>query len=382
MANELVSQLYEFIFQKMMLGVPSGYTTYNPTDAELSVLFGDIVDVDVSTKMDLVPAATVANFAAFDADGQVYDSLKNAGSFAPLSHNHDTRYLRLDAANTYNATALTGNRFTWQVLDEAPFDIDNVSGDILDVVTHFNADLLDGKHAGEFAKQDHSHSIYAQHAGNHTITGTFTFDRTGTGVAPFAVAADNNGMVANLNADLLDGVQGAGYALAAHTHGDIYYTETEIDALLAAKLDVPANSTTDPTAQMTGYIDDELKTTNITLGDIATVTQIALKYDEIAGVNGNLVAFATSGTTLADSGSAPSDFAAASHDHNSIYFTETELTNNTIGLALASLDLDDDTAAGAGAGTLSNAPTAGNPTKWFVISNGGTSYAVPGWPIP
>lgn len=35
--------------------------------------------------------------------------------------------------------------------------------------------------------------------------------------------------------------------------------------------------------------------------------------------------------------------------------------------------------AGSGAGTLSNAPTAGNPTKWIAIDDNGTSRKIPTW---
>ncbi len=40
------------------------------------------------------------------------------------------------------------------------------------------------------------------------------------------------------------------------------------------------------------------------------------------------------------------------------------------------------TTTGAGAGTLTNAPTAGNPTVYIKIKVGGTYYAVPGWALP
>lgn len=388
MANILVAELYEFIFQKVMLGVPSGYTTYNPTDAELAALFSSILDVDVSDKMALVPSATVANFAAFDADGQVYDSNKNASSFAPLSHNHDARYLRLDAVNNYDATASTGHRFTWQVSTEAPFDIDNTSGDILDVVTYLNADLLDGKHASEFAKQDHSHAAYVAIAGTHTITGTYTFDRAGTGVAPFAVAADNNGVVANLNAALLGGIAAAGFATAGHEHswGDIIGTlsdQTDLQTVLDTKMTLHGGST-----YVAGIVpkyngtDNNIISSGLNITDLATVTQLAAKYDEIAATTGNFASFGSSGATLTDSSVSAADFAAASHDHDSRYFTETELTNGTTNLNLAALTLGETTAAGATTGTLATSPTAGNPSIWFVIHNGAGDYAIPGWRIP
>jgi hypothetical protein len=35
--------------------------------------------------------------------------------------------------------------------------------------------------------------------------------------------------------------------------------------------------------------------------------------------------------------------------------------------------------AGAGAGTLTNAPAAGNPTKWFAVNDNGTVRHIPAW---
>jgi hypothetical protein len=37
------------------------------------------------------------------------------------------------------------------------------------------------------------------------------------------------------------------------------------------------------------------------------------------------------------------------------------------------------TGAGSGAGTLTNAPAAGNPTKWIKINDGGTTRYIPAW---
>jgi hypothetical protein len=35
--------------------------------------------------------------------------------------------------------------------------------------------------------------------------------------------------------------------------------------------------------------------------------------------------------------------------------------------------------SGASAGTLSNAPAAGNPTKWIAINDAGTTRYIPAW---
>lgn len=58
-----------------------------------------------------------------------------------------------------------------------------------------------------------------------------------------------------------------------------------------------------------------------------------------------------------------------------------KLTNLTLAraatLLTTSVALTD--VSGAGAGTLSNAPTAGNPTKWFAINDNGVTRKVPTW---
>jgi hypothetical protein len=35
--------------------------------------------------------------------------------------------------------------------------------------------------------------------------------------------------------------------------------------------------------------------------------------------------------------------------------------------------------AGAATGTLTNAPVAGNPTKWITINDNGTTRYIPAW---
>lgn len=37
---------------------------------------------------------------------------------------------------------------------------------------------------------------------------------------------------------------------------------------------------------------------------------------------------------------------------------------------------------GAQTATMTNAPTAGNPTKWIEVDDNGTALVVPAWPKP
>ncbi len=58
-------------------------------------------------------------------------------------------------------------------------------------------------------------------ANNNTWTGLQTFNTT-SGTAPFAVDASDNGVVTNLNADLLDGYHASAFATSAHTHSNYF----------------------------------------------------------------------------------------------------------------------------------------------------------------
>lgn len=53
------------------------------------------------------------------------------------------------------------------------------------------------------------------------------------------------------------------------------------------------------------------------------------------------------------------------------------LTGNQTTLLMSSVTLAN--GAAAGAGTLTNAPTAGNPTKWVPINDNGTTRYIPAW---
>lgn len=55
----------------------------------------------------------------------------------------------------------------------------------------------------------------------------------------------------------------------------------------------------------------------------------------------------------------------------------TAFTNNAASLVSTNTALTD--FAGAGAGTLTNAPTAGDPTKWIAIVDNGTTRYIPTW---
>jgi len=399
MATEKVIQAHELIFKRLR-----NYKLYIPdnlNDEDLSEFFGNLVELNVTGKADKVDSATAGNFAGLDENGNLTDSGKSSSSFSTAGHLHDGRYPQkagietISALWTFNTTAdqpafaigdnsagvvidglnadlldgkhgneyaLSGHTHSkylecnpstgeitklvlWNpVAGEAPF---TVHADMTATVTNLNADMLDDRHGSEYALSGHNHnSLYPLKAGIETIIGMWTFNTSAGGdTTPFTLHSSMTDVVTYLNADKLDGVEGAGYALAGHTHGDIYYTETEIDAMVALLLAKPTTGAADGTILV--YDGAGVVQTSPSLySELALVTDLATKYDEVAGVNDNFPAFATSGTTLVDSGFAAADFALAAHNHDDRYFTETEMGDKSTTIAVAQDSEVDDGAAG------------------------------------
>lgn len=356
MSQEIILELSDFLFRAVRY--PTTWKD-DATDAKAAELFGRIMDIDVSGKADKVTDAVANNLAALDENGNLIDAGKRVNELALRGHNHDGRYVMLDGDVTYDSVA---NTWTFTVDDGAPFAIDNTSGDPLAVVTHLNADKLDGYDATAFALANHSHNKYVLIGQAQEITGLFTFHPASG--APFAIHASNQGQkVTGLNADQLDGLSSADFAAASHNHDDVYYTEDEIDAKLALKLDVPNTSAADGEILVWNDGDGVLERSGVDLSDLATVTALATKYDEISATNGNFASFGSSGAVLADSGVSASSFV-----------TVTNIANYSITAKLdkdSTVDSDGNFIVGSnnsnGAGT-----TAGGTLE--VLVNGSTYY--------
>lgn len=319
MAQDKVASLYDWIFRKLRY-----YTVYSSeaTDALLAAEFADILAVNTDGKADKVAGATEDNFASLDDTGNLKDSGYSAANFASVSHTHDTRYLRLNEDNNYNSgsyifTFITPN-------DTAPFAI--TQSGTPGVVVNLNADLLDGKHASEFAAAVHTHSKYALKDAAETITGPWTFSST----PPFALSGSAvNALVTGLNADKLDGNDASAFALASHSHawGTITGTlsnQTDLNTALGLLLAKPTTGAADGTILV--YNDPIVQTSGVDLSELALASSLALKADILGdGVEDNFMSFDSDGN-IADSGANAGDFAAASHHHDDRYYTETEMT--------------------------------------------------------
>jgi hypothetical protein len=142
----------------------------------------------------------------------------------------------------------------------------------------------------------------------------------------------------------LDGKQAAGsYATASHTHDDRYYTETEVDDLIAGigsdTIDaVPTDGSTN--AVSSNGVFDALATKQASgsyaaashthIIDDVTGLQTALDGKQASGSyaaasHTHIIADTTGLQTALDGKQAAGSYAAASHTHDDRYYTETEI---------------------------------------------------------
>lgn len=177
-----------------------------------------------------------------------------------------------------------------------------------------------------------------------------------TGTAPFVVASTTK--VANLNADLLDGTDWAAPGtIGGTTPGSATFTTVTTTGNVTVRGNVVQIG---PNAAVAGNggnvrLNDDTATLRWLMGLLGTAgaTSWSLR-DVVAGLDRitvNAAGQATFGIGITVPGGAQ------------FLTTNTALTNG----------------AGAGAGTITNAPAAGNPTKWIGINDNGTIRYIPAW---
>jgi hypothetical protein len=147
----------------------------------------------------------------FMTSGQAMDH----GSLTGLGDDDHPQYFNLSQDET-----VTGRpAFNAGDASSAPFSVDSTF-----LVTNLNADLLDGQHASAFATSSHNHDHgsltglgdddhpqYFNLSQNETVTGRPAFNGGTSGSSsPFTV--DSTYVVANLNADQLDGKHSSDFA--------------------------------------------------------------------------------------------------------------------------------------------------------------------------
>jgi hypothetical protein len=125
-------------------------------------------------------------------DNAAWYLIYNAGNPAPLSANWDAGSFQIRCETLYVDLATGG---------AAPFTVASTT-----MNTNLNADLLDGVHAAGFVPNPLAADI---DLGSYHVQALHFISDCANGTAPYqCTSTDVN---TNLNADLLDGVQGAGY---------------------------------------------------------------------------------------------------------------------------------------------------------------------------
>jgi hypothetical protein len=146
--------------------------TFNPSSAGAPFILGSNARGQLVTGLN---ADTV--------DGQ------HASAFATASHNHDTTYVRKGTADTITAVHTFNPSSAG-----APFILgSNAQGQL---VTGLNADTVDGQHGDAFVRKNTADTITAVHTFNPSTAG-----------APFILGANaQRNLVTGLNADMIDGM--------------------------------------------------------------------------------------------------------------------------------------------------------------------------------
>ena len=188
-----------------------------------------------------------------------------------------------------------------------------------------DADLLDGNHASAFALSTHTHDdrYYTETEVDTLLSGYSTTSHnhdsryyTETEISNFFSGSSEIGGYNKSNWDTAytwgdhDGL----YAAASHNHDSRYYTETEVDTFLLGKA-----STEVATQSKNGLMSSTDKTK---LDGIASGAEVNVQSDWNA-TSGD--AFILNKPTLGTAAASDTtDFAAASHNHDDRYYTETE----------------------------------------------------------
>lgn len=156
--------------------------------------------------------------------------------------------LRSDESDSFTSGTLTFDAGTTLDASAATLSAGTMTKTGTKVVTNLNADLLDGNDGASFFVL----------SDNETVTGIPSFNGGTSGVsAPFFV--DSNTAVANLNADLLDGNDASTFAAAAHDH----FGETWSGNTTGSGLKVENANSTDSPAAITGHA---TATTDVAIG--------------------------------------------------------------------------------------------------------------------
>lgn len=218
-------------------------------------------------------------------------------------------------------------------------------------VTNLNVDYLDGN---DWANPASLGSV-TPNAGaftSVTYSGQLTSTVT-TGTAPLVVTSTTK--VSNLNVDLLDGADWV-------SPGTI-------------------GSTTPNSAVFTALSTNG--TANANLGTDSTNSTVNFRGSNTGAGGGTAWAIRNNGTSILTVGNKSAVLGTA-YDARPYFqcLTQPEFNLTLLvpgGAAFIQTTSALNNGAGAGAGTITNAPAAGNPTKWIPINDNGTVRYIPAW---
>lgn len=186
-------------------------------------------------------------------------------------------------------------------------------------------------------------------------TALTTTNRTGTGNLVLATAPTLTGLTVSGGNFVSRGISDTATAVALTLSGSGANSVTIANSATNPEIGTSGGATVPLTFNTTGGAYHSFKTNSFEQARIAH-TPSADRYITLTGSIGGNPAIGTSAGSLAIS-------AALVLSQTTLLSTSVSLTNG----------------AAASVGTLTNAPAAGNPTKWIPISDNGTTRYIPTW---
>ncbi|MEW5767366.1 MAG: hypothetical protein AB1797_07025, partial [bacterium] len=283
---------------------------------------------------------------------------QDASAFASSTHNHNDSYYTETELNTSDGDAPNSgsNRMHWDNLNGVPVGFaDGVDNEGTGVTDHGAlAGLGDDDHTQYLLTNGTRPMAGNLDMGNNQITNLHQLN----GGTPWTSA--NDGASSTLDADLLDGQDASAFASSIHNHNDTYYTETELNTSDGSGPNIGLNlmhwdnlngmpvgfadgvdnvSTGGVTdhGDLIGLGDDDhaqyllvsgtrQMTGNLNMGD-NSITNLNQLNGGTPWTSANDGAGSTLDADLLD-GQDASAFASSTHNHNEIYYTETELNTS------------------------------------------------------
>ena len=271
--------------------------------------------------------------------------------YSPLNHDHDDAY----AAKTHNHDnlyALLGHTHDYSDIYAAKNHDHN---DLYALLNHTHDDLyspLNHNHDDLYALLNHTHDysdiyaaknhdhddLYSQLAHRHDdLYALLDHDHDDTYAA---IDHNHNSLYSLLNHN-----HDSSYSAIGHTHDDRYYTESEIDTKLNGKAN--SSHTHDDRYYTESEVDTKLSEKANSSHAHGNITSAGAITSDTAAANGDKLVLADSSNSsklirsgISFDGSTTSkaltpkgtweSFAAASHNHDDRYFTETESDNRYV----------------------------------------------------